>query len=170
MLIILAKPEMSSDSHLENIIETLAEIKKELKDNPIAHEICDEYGFQIDIIDGIPIEFIEDLDASAKTLDARIQLNTNLLDEDFAIIMRYAIHELVHALQHMRSVEIDPYSDEDYLDRGDELEAFQYQIAFDAENRGRNEAEDYVNDLIEYHEIPEPEQDVKKTELMNKVK
>ncbi len=166
-MIIITASKTSQD--LEDTIEILARVKSELKKDPIAKEICREHGFSIDIIDGIPMEFAEDLEASAKTTDSKIQLSSNLLNDDFEIIMRYAIHELVHSLQHMKSEGIDPYADDEYLDREDELEAFQFQIAYDAKERGENEAEEYVEDLIEYHEIPEEEQENKKEELLDKI-
>lgn len=153
---------------LKDINETLAKIKQEMKEHEVVKEICEEQGFDLDIIDGIPMEFVEDLESSAKTVDSRIQLNESLLDEEFEIIMRYAIHEFVHALQHMNSKNMDPYEGLEYLDRPDELEAFQFQIAYDAEERGEEEAVEYVEDLIEYHEIEPEEQENKKQELLEK--
>lgn len=167
MIIILAtKP----NNELKDLIEILAEIKQELKLNEIAKDICNEYGFDTDIIDGISIVFEDDLGASAKTTDSKIQLSSNLLDEEFEVIMRYAVHELVHALQHMERTEFDPYENHDYLDRPDELEAFQYQLEYEGEARGEDKAEEYVNDLLEYHEIPDDEKGEKKEELLNKSK
>lgn len=159
----------SQKSPIQNSIELLSKIKKTLKDNEIAHEICREYGFEIDILDGIPIEFSDEIDSSAKTTNSCIQLNSTLLNEDFEIIMRYAIHELVHALQHMKLENMEKFEDHDYLDRPDELEAFQYQIKFETKHRGPEKAEEYANDLIEYHEIPEQEVNNKKKELFDKV-
>lgn len=167
MIVVISK--INNSAELEDVIELLAEIKQEMKENDIVAEICQEHGFDIDIIDGIPMEFVDDLEASAKTIDSRIQLNSELLNEEFEIIMRYAVHELVHSLQHMKAENIDPYATDEYLDRGDELEAFQFQIAYDAEERGEDEAVDYVEDLIEYHEIPPEEQEEKKEELLEKV-
>lgn len=166
MIIITAQKK---ENNLEDITEILADIKRELKDNEIVHEICKEHGFDIDIIDGITLEFVDDLEASAKTVDSRIQLSSDLLQEEFEIMMRYAIHELVHSLQHMRSEGIDPYATDEYLDREDELEAFQFQIAYDSEERGEEEALEYVEELIEYHEIPEEEKEDKKEELLDKI-
>jgi len=153
MIVIIANREEPGD--LQKEIEMIAEVKDSLKKNDIALEICKEYGFEPDIIDGIAIEFgnPEEVDASAKTIDARVFLNSNLLKGSFNEIMRYAIHELVHALQHMkREGPADPYEKMDYLDRPDELEAFQYQIKFENDVHGEDEAEDYVDDLIEYLE------------------
>ena len=165
MITIISK---KAKSNLQNIIELLARVKRELRANDIAKEICKEHGFDIDIIDGIPFEFVDDLDASAKTVDSAIQLNSNLLDEEFEIIMRYSIHELVHALQHMKSEHLNNCEGEEYLDRADELEAFQYQIEYEAEERGKSEAEEYVENLVEYHEIPLESREHKKNELLEK--
>ncbi len=148
--------------------ETLVKIKECLKDDNIVKEICNEHEFDQDILDGISISFSDELDVSAKTTDSKIELNSSLLEDDFNIIMRYVIHELVHAIQHLEAKTFnDPYEDHDYLDRPDELEAFTRQIQFDKENRGEEKVEKYVNDLIEYHEIPLKEQKQKKKELLN---
>lgn len=155
-------------SELQNTVELLAKVNRELKKNHIAKSICKEYGFDIDIIDGIPFEFVDDLEASAKTVDSAIQLNSNLIDEEFETIMRYAIHELVHALQHMKLKGLESLEEMEYLDRGDELEAFQYQVKYESEERGLDVAEEYVENLIEYHEVPLDERDEKKEELLEK--
>lgn len=164
MITIIAK---KNKTNLHNIIELLAEIKRTMRNDDVVKEICKEHGFDIDILDGIPIEFIEDLEASAKTTNSCIKLNSNLLDEEFEVIMRYAVHELVHALQHMLP---DNYNcdDEEYLERPDELSAFQYQIKYEDKERGKDKAEEYVDDLIEYHEIPPEKQENKKEELLEK--
>ena len=98
MITILAKKK---EVDIKDQILILKKIREELIEDEIAKQICREYGFSTDIITGIPIDFEKDLDASAKTVNSRIILNSNLLDEEFKVIMRYAIHELVHAFQHM---------------------------------------------------------------------
>jgi hypothetical protein len=165
MIIVIANKE----KRLINELTILSKVRASLIEDEIAKQICKEYDFETDIIMGIPIDFEEDLEASAKTVDSRIILNRSLLDEDFDIIMRYAIHELVHALQHMRDIGREEMEDEEYLDRGDELEAFQYQIKYEADNIGLEEAEDYAEHLVEFHEIPKKEVEDKKQELMEKV-
>jgi hypothetical protein len=168
MIVVFAKKD--GDDRLERTIELLSEIKENLKTSDIAKEICKKYGYDIDIIDGIPIEFKDDLGSSAKTINSKISISDELIDAPIEKIMRYAIHELVHALQHMqRYGKEDPYKDKKYLDRPDEIEAFQSQIEFEAKEVGMDEAEDYVDDLLDYHDIPENDKDDKKEELMNKV-
>lgn len=167
MIIITAKKKKRD---LEDEIEVLSKVKDELKKNDIAKEICKEHGFDIDIVDGIPIDFESDLEASAKTVDSRIFLNENLFDEEFDIIMRYVIHELVHALQHMKlTSDGDPYENHDYLDRPDEMEAFQYQIKFEEEEAGMDDVLEYVEELLEYHKIPKKKKNSKKKELLEKL-
>jgi len=101
---------------LKSKVETLAQIRRDLKESPIIQQTCKDYKLPIDIIDGIPIDFIE-LDVSAKTIDSKIYLNEDLLSEDYDVIMRYAIHEVTHSLQHMEREDLDkdPYADDEYI-------------------------------------------------------
>lgn len=167
MIVVLAQKQKTE---LQDEIELLSKIKADLKENDVAKEICKEYGFDIDIIDGVPLKFSDELDVSARTKDSHIELNSNLMDEPFETMMRYAIHELVHALQHMKSKhKVDPHKDMEYLDRPDELEAFQYQIKFEDDARGPMEAENYVDNLLDYHDIDVREREDKREELLDKV-
>ena len=167
MITIIANKEPSK---LQNRIELISQIKKELRSSGLVSEICKENGFGLQILDGISIEFVDDLGVSAKTIDSSIKLSSGLIDEEFEIMMRYAIHELVHALQHMKSMGTDLYEGDEYLDRADELEAFQYQIEYEAEERGMDQAEEYVKNLVEYHEIPEEDREEKENELLERAK
>jgi hypothetical protein len=153
---------------IQESIELLSRIRSELKKSQIAKEICKEHGFDIDIIDGIPIDFSDEIETSARTVNSAIELNSQLMDEDFEVMMRYAIHELVHALQHMKMEGMEAFEGHEYLDRPDELEAFQYQVEYESEVNGPDEAEEYVDNLIEYHEIPPESQQEKKEELLDK--
>jgi hypothetical protein len=171
MIIIIANPILPSDDlDLEDELDILSRLRKDLKDDPTALKILKEYNKDIDILDGIPIDISDEIDVSAKTINSRIILNRKLLNEPFEVIMRYLVHELVHALQHTEIKDgKDPYEGYEYLDRPDEIEAFQYQIEFDKNNRGEDHAIEYVEDLLEYHEIPEHEKDEKKDELLERV-
>lgn len=167
MIIVLAKAEKKLD--LEGELETLKKVRQELKKDPTARKIFKDFKKDIDFLDGIPIDLSDEIDVSAKTINSRIILNKKLLNEPFEILMRYAVHELVHALQHIHSEELkDQYDNYEYLDRPDELEAFQYQIEYDKNNRGEDEVVEYVEELLEYHDIPEHEFEEKKTELLER--
>jgi hypothetical protein len=157
MIIVTAKKKKID---LEEEFLTLQKIKEELQKHPIAREICKEYNVECDIIQGIPICFEDDLEASAKTVEGSIYLNSNLLDEDFETIMRYAIHELVHALQHMRSGEPGQINfdkterQKDYLDQDAEIEAFQKQVEYQEDTKGPKDVVKYIDGLLKYHKIP----------------
>lgn len=152
---------------LKDKARLLAQVKRELASLPVVHSLFEELGYPIEILDGISIEFSE-LDVSAKTIDSKIYLNENLLSESFEVIMRYAVHELTHALQHMNRehIEEDPYADDDYLDRDDELEAFQNQIEYQKEVEGEESAHKYVVELVEYHEVSDGDKKEKIDELL----
>lgn len=164
MIIVFAK---AAKNELADEIETLKEIKNKLKDDPIIIALFKEYGRDISLFDGIPIDISDDIDVSAKTINSRIILNKRLLEEPFEILCRYAVHELVHSLQHLDiDTNEDPYADLDYLDRPDELKAFQEQIKYDEENRSKEDVIDYVEDLLDYHDIDEDDREDKKDELL----
>ena len=97
-------------------------------------------------------------------------INTDLIEEGYEILLRYVIHELVHVFQHIENKEKkDLYPDHDYLDRPDELEAFQYQIEFDESMRGEKGVVEYVEDLLDHHDVPKSEKADKAIELMNNI-
>lgn len=173
-MIIFAKAKNSDKKdkdHLKKRINLLSKLKKEMKQDDICHDICKEYGFDISIVDGIPMEFDDSLDVSAKTINSKIILNSKFINRRFEILMRYAVHELVHALQHMKQFggKNKNNDNEDYLDNENELEAFQRQVEFQAREDGLDKAEEYVEDLIEYHEVPKHKKQDKKEELLERV-
>ena len=58
---------------------------------------------------------------------------------------------------------------DDYLNRDSELDAFKYQIEFDSENRSREDVMEYVEGLLDFHDIPEGKRGDKEEELMEQV-
>lgn len=163
MIIIRAKKQES----LKDKTETLAQVKKALAESAIVHSMCDEHGVDIDLVLGIPIDFVE-LDVSAKTIDSKVYLNEDLLLESFEKIMRYAIHEVTHAFQHMNREHLDhdPYADDDYLDRDDEQEAFKNQISYQVEVEPVEEVVEYIKDLFNHHDVPDEERKEKLEEIL----
>ena len=77
----------------------------------------------------------------------------------------------MHAIQHIKmNNDKDPYDKYDYLDRPDEVEAFQYQVKFEDEyGSGNEDAIEYVEELIEYHDIEGRDAESKKEQLLDKV-
>jgi hypothetical protein len=142
--------------------------KDYLKKDEVMQRICDEYGVPVDYIDYIPTMF-SDLDVSAKTVKGVVYLNYKLLcDGDFFRDYSYLIHEYGHNLQQTTGSKPTKGSDDgEYLDNKYEIESFQNQVEYMANQFGEDKAEDYVDNLLEHHEITHPkEKHKKKEELM----
>tara|TARA_R110002020_G_scaffold50716_9_gene143323 strand:+ start:13312 stop:13818 length:507 start_codon:yes stop_codon:yes gene_type:complete len=167
-MIVLSNKRNKNSLMGENM--ALSNIRAYLLKNDVAEDICKEFGFDKNILYGVSISFDSEIDVAAKTTDSKMLLNTSLLDEKFDIIMRYVIHELVHVFQHIKREGIDdPYDGMEYLERPDEVQAFQFQVEFQEDFSGENDAKEYVDDLIEYHEIDDNQKDDKKEELLDRV-
>ena len=148
-------------------IDALAKIRDALMNDKVAKKISKEKGMKNEFLAGVNISFAE-IKPSAKTVDSFIILNKKLLKKPFSVMMRYVIHELTHSIQHVQNFEKkDRRKDkEDYLDKDTEIEAFKYQIEFDAENRGEGKAEKYTEDLLDYHKIKGKDREDKKDKLL----
>ncbi len=170
MINIYSAKKKKSKHKLEERTKIVSKLKNFLKADDIYIELCKEYHQDPEILDGISVVFTKEIDVTAKTINAKIFLNTSLVDEKFEIMARYLLHELVHCFQHMENEGIKQKDKEkEYLDRPEELEAFQYQIKFDAKERSAEKANDYTNDLLSYHKIPKNERKDKKKELFDKL-
>ena len=107
----------------------------------------------------------------AKTKNAEIILNDSLIDEDNDKILAYLIHELTHVFQHIKRYgKKDPYKKYEYLDRPDEISAFQNQIKQKSKSEPKSKVKKYVEDLVDYHDIPKNEVSKKEDQLMKKIK
>lgn len=129
-----------------------------------------EYEAPIEIIDYIPV-FFKEIDVSATTEKGIIYLNKKLLeDKDFFKNYGYFAHEITHFLQQCFNDKPTKSSDDgNYLENEYELEAFQNQVKFLSDHLGDDDAEEYVDDLVEYHEVPKNKAEDKKEELLEKV-
>tara|TARA_Y100001963_G_C6597022_1_gene360694 strand:- start:59 stop:562 length:504 start_codon:yes stop_codon:yes gene_type:complete len=148
-------------------ISILSKIRATLLKDKIAKKICKEKDIGDWFLSGVPIKF-EDIKQSAKTVNASIILNRRLMSEPFSVMMRYVIHELTHAIQHVQKniSKTTKKDNEEYLDKDTEIEAFKYQIEFDSEERGDEKAEKYVEDLLDYHKLRGKDREDKKDELL----
>ncbi len=155
-------------NHLLDEITALSKIRSALLNDKVAKKICKEKGIGEWFLAGVPIKF-DKIKQSAKTVDSNIILSKNLLKKSFDIMMRYVIHELTHSIQHVQNFrKKDVKKDkEDYLDKDTEVEAFKYQIEFDVENRGKGKADEYVEDLLDYHDIKGKDRADKRDELLD---
>lgn len=142
-----------------------------LKKDGVVQEMFKEYGVDIEEIDLIPMRF-GPLDVSAKTDHGVIIFNYKLLtDGDFFKDFSYGVHEMTHWLQQTTGDKPTQSADEgSYLDNPFEQEGFQNQVEYMANMFGEDEAEEYVDDLLEHHNIDDKEEaEDKKETLLSKV-
>jgi hypothetical protein len=142
--------------------------RKYLKSNDTMQRMFKEHDIPIEYLDYMPVCFA-DLDVSAKTVKGCIYLNYKLLcDGDFFKDFAYLVHEGTHwAQQTMGDKPTKGSDDGDYLDNEYEVESFQNQAEFLADEFGEDEAEEYIEHLLEHHEIEDKkEKKDKKNELM----
>lgn len=149
----------------------IKKMREYLKQNEVVQKMFDEYEVDIEEIDYIPMMF-GNLDVSAKTDHGVIIFNYKLLcDGDFFKDFSYGVHEMTHWLQQTTGTKATKSSDDgSYLDNPYEQEGFQNQVQYIAEQFGDDEAEQYVDDLLEHHEVDKKKEfEDKKETLMAKV-
>lgn len=149
----------------------LKKLREYLKEDEIVQRMFKEYGADINEIDYIPMKF-DDIDVSAKTDHGVIIYNYELLtDGDFFKDFSYGVHEITHYLQQTCGTKPTKSSDDgNYLDNPFEEEGFKNQIEYISKEFGENEAEKYVEHLLDHHEVEdEDEREDKKEELMAQV-
>lgn len=148
----------------------IKKMRKFLKEDKTVQDMFQEYEVDIEEIEYIPIKF-GNLDVSAKTDHGIIILNYKLLtDGDFFKDFSYGVHEITHWLQQTTGTKATKSSDDgNYLDNPYEEEGFQNQVSYIADNFGDQEAEKYVDELLEYHDVDGKKEEKKKEVLMSKV-
>jgi hypothetical protein len=126
-----------------------------------------EYEVDLDEIDLIPICFSE-LEVSARTEHGIIYLNYSLLsDGDFENDDHYLAHEIDHFLQQTTgSQPTQGSTDDSYLDNEFEQEGFQTQTKYLSETKGDEAAEQYVDKVLDHHEVEGKERKEKRKELL----
>lgn len=155
---------------LKVLNKLLDKMRDVLKEDETMIRIFDEYDVDIEEIYLIPMTF-KDLDVSAKTDHGVIYFNYNLLsDGDFKKDYQYGIHEITHFLQQTANDKPTKSADDgDYLSNKYEQEGFQNQLEFVSKEHGEEEAHDYVDRLLEHHEVDHKEREDKKEILLAKV-
>lgn len=152
------------------LLKLIDRAKKFLKTNDVFHDMCEKYGVSTSIIDVIPVKF-GDLEVSARTEKGVITLNYKLLcDGDFFNDYHYLIHECEHYLQQCLGDKPTKGADDgDYLHNPFEQEGFQRQVEFLDHQHGKEEAENYVDHLLDHHNRKGKDRNELKETLMEKV-
>ena len=139
---------------VQTLMRLINKAKEYIKKDKVWKKICDKYGESVEIIDIIPTRF-DDLQVSAKCDHGIVLLNYKLLcDGDFFKDFSYLIHEYSHWFQQTTGDHPTQSSnDGDYLDNKYERESFTNQVEYIAEQFGDGEAENYVDNLLDHHDI-----------------
>ena len=152
------------------LLKVINRMKTYLKTNKIFKDMCEEYELEPDVIDLIPMKF-GDLEVSARTANGIITLNNKLLQEgNIFHDIHYLLHEMRHVLDQCYGDHATPGADDgDYLHNPAESKAFKDQIQFLDDQYGLEEAERYVNHLLDHHDKSGKERENLKDTLMEKV-
>lgn len=130
----------------------IRDMKAKVKADPVVQKKFKEYDIPISEIDQVSIQ-ITDLPVSAKTKNLKIYLNKAMFDPDSDVEdpSAYLAHELTHYLQ-QKTGNTEGHMVEDYLEKPTEQEAFQVQVDYKKRNEGEDEAEEYVEGLLDHHD------------------
>jgi len=144
----------------------LKKMREFLKNDEVVQKMFKDYNVDIEEIDYIPMKF-GNLDVSAKTDKGILIFNYKLLcDGDFVKDFSYGTHEITHWLQQTTGTKPTKGSEDgNYLDNKYEQEAFTNQVEYIADHEGKDEAEEYVDNLLEHHEINDKEEQEDKKEI-----
>ena len=155
-------------SQSDAVSRILAKIIDFLKGSEAVRGMFGHYKIPLERIHDVDIRFAE-LPVSAKTKDEIIYINNKFLeDADFSEEIHYIVHEMCHWLQQHCDDPYDRFPSEgvDYMNMPSEWEAFMYQAHFMREFYGDERAEQYVDDLLDFHEIEGAERDKKRAALL----
>jgi hypothetical protein len=135
------------------LLKMINRSKNFLKTNKIFKEMCDQYKVDVNIIDLIPMKF-DDINVSARTSHGVITLNYKLLcDGDFLKDYSYLIHECQHFLdQTLKNNPTMGAEEGDYLSNPAEQIGFIRQIQYIDHMHGKDEANQYVDHLLDHHD------------------
>ncbi len=136
---------------LEKQVEKLVNM---IKKEDVYLKKCKEYDKDPDFIDNVEIEFDDGLDVSGKTVNGHIFLNGALFDDgDVEDQLRYVLHELVHVMQQRSGMVSGKAKNKSYLDDENEQEAFKAQLQYMDDNYTEEEVQDYLEGLLDHHNI-----------------
>ena len=150
--------------------EFINKIKEFLKKETSYIDMCKEYNKDVDFVDNVNISYDDDLDVSAKTVNGDIFLNGKLFNNgDFNENARYFSHELSHVLQQKSNMVKETPSEDSYLDDPNEQEAFQYQVQYMNDHVPQEEIQEYLEHLLDHHDIKGKERSEKIKKLTEKI-
>lgn len=148
-----------------DVLEFLDGVKQKLKQNDVIRKSFEENGLSVDEIDDIPVCFA-DIEVSARTDHGIIYLNTELWGQKDEVD-HYLAHEFEHFTQQTTGDGPTKGSTDDtYLDNEFEQEGFQTQTKYISDTRGDSEAKEYIEQVMDHHDVPSEERKSRKKELL----
>lgn len=152
----------------QELRELVKMMKDKVKKDPAVIKKFKEYEVPINAIDNVDVSFAP-LDVSAKTKNKKIYLNESMLCADSKVKdpIQYLVHELVHFAQQLTG-NTQGHEKSEYLDKDTEIESFKTQIDYKKRNEGKEEAEKYTDDLLDYHGVEGKKRKEKEEELLGK--
>jgi hypothetical protein len=153
----------------EELLQMIEKVRARVKKSTVLKDMFEEYNVDLEEFDYIPMAFA-DLDVSARTDHGCIYFSYKLLEDgSFDSNDHYILHETNHFLQQCaKSKPTEGSNDDDYLDDPDEKEAFKAQTEFLEDTRGEDVAENYVDQLLDHHDVDGNERKERKDELLNR--
>lgn len=145
-------------------INDLKYIRIAAKKEPLIIDMFKKNGRALSEIDDVSIQFVRDLEVSAKTINGKIYLNANMLDDDWKDYFHYIIHELSHYCDHKNKKCND--DNVSYLDNPAEISAFKKQLKYREKHESPKVIDKYLEELFDKHDLPEKERPAKKKELL----
>jgi len=150
-------------SHKKIILDALEEVSK----SDTFKEVFKEYNLDEKELWLVPICFKSDLEVSARTEHGIIYLNERLCKMPDKI-PNYIIHELTHFCQQTTGDQPTQGStDDSYLDNPYEIEGFNNQTKYIAETDGDEKAKQYIEKVLNHHQVPKEEKEEKRKELLS---
>lgn len=138
----------------DRLLKLIQKAKDYLKSDETMLKVFAEHDVPIDYIDLMPVGFKSDIEVSATTERGVVWLNYKLLCDGFENNYSYLIHEFTHSLDQLFSDGPTQGADDgEYLKNPDEQRGFQNQILYIAEHEGEDKAEEYVEDLLDHHDV-----------------
>ena len=150
------------------LLKIINDLKDKVRDHETVTDMFDEYGMDLDQLDLIPMAFA-DLEVSARTDHGVIFLNYRLLEDGLDKDDHYFVHEMTHFCQQTTGTKPTKGADDgDYLENEFEQEGFQNQTEYLSDTRGDEAAEEYVEKVLDHHEVDDPkERSKKRKDILN---
>jgi hypothetical protein len=154
----------------KRLLGIVKKLKDKVKDHQVILDLFKKYNVPPSVLDYVPIYF-SDIDVSAKTEHGIIILNIKLLEDgNYEQNDHYIVHETCHVLQQCFGEDSTQGADDgDYLLNPYEQEGFQNQTEYLADTRGEDEAEAYINQVLDHHDVEGKDRKDKKEILLKEI-